>query len=108
MAQVLPYFTALLSRLLLSTIFLTNGVNKRFNWAGTADQMTGEGMVPVEFFLAVAVLFEMGGSLSVLLGWKARLAALALLAFLVPVTLIFHGFCQYEGQAQTEQMILFV
>jgi len=97
-----------LGRLLLSAIFLMSGANKLFRWSETADQMRAEGMVAVPFFLLMAVIFELGGGLSVLLGVKARLGALALIVFLVPVTLIFHDFWQYQGQAQMQQMIHFM
>ena len=97
-----------LGRLLLSAIFLMSGANKLFRWSETADQMRAEGMVAVPFFLLMAVIFELGGGLSVLLGVKARLGALALIVFLVPVTLIFHDFWQYEGAEQQMQMIHFM
>jgi len=85
-----------------------SGANKLFRWSETADQMRAEGMVAVPFFLLMAVIFELGGGLSVLLGVKARLGALALIVFLVPVTLIFHDFWQYEGAEQQMQMIHFM
>jgi putative oxidoreductase len=108
MYRALSYLTAPLGRLLLSAIFLMSGANKLMNWSQTADQMRGEGMVAVPFFLAGAVVFELGGGLSLLLGLKARLGALALVAFLVPVTLIFHDFWQYQDEAQMRQMIHFM
>jgi hypothetical protein len=40
--------------------------------------MAAKGMVVVPFFLTMAILFELGGGLSVLLGFKARLGAWAL------------------------------
>lgn len=108
MSRVLACLTAPLGRVLLSAIFLMSGVNKLFHWSQTAEQMTQEGMVAVPLFLVAAIIFELGGGLSVLLGLKARLGALALVAFLVPVTLIFHDFWQYQGPAQMQQMIHFV
>src|SRR5215472_1654864 len=49
--------------------------------------------VPFASFLvpAAGVLAFLGG-LSVLLGWRARLGALMLVAFLIPVTLTMHAF----------------
>ena len=105
MVRVVQYLTAPLGRMLLTAVFLMSGANKVVHWSQTADQMTKEGMVAVPFFLAMAVLFEVGGGLSVLLGVKARLGAFALIVFLVPVTLIFHDFWQYQGQAQMQQTI---
>ncbi|HYD39523.1 MAG TPA: DoxX family membrane protein [Anaeromyxobacter sp.] len=58
-----------------------------------------------EVLLAVAIGLELAGGLSLLLGWKTRLGAVALLAFLVPVTLVFHAFwAMPAGQAQQEMI----
>lgn len=108
MIRVFEYFTFPLGRLLLSCIFLMSGIHKIFSWPQTAESMRQEGMQFVPFFLIMAILFEVGGGFLVLLGLKARLGALALLVFLVPVTLIFHDFWQYQGEAQTMQMINFL
>jgi putative oxidoreductase len=62
----------------------------------------------VPFFLVGAVGFELGGGFSVLLGYKARLGALALFLFLIPVTLTFHNFWTYPPEQQKMQMILFM
>ena len=74
------------------------------NWSGTAEAMRDVGMQVVTFFLVVAIIVEFCGGFSVLLGIKGRLGALALFAFLIPVTLLFHGFWQYEGAAQVDQL----
>lgn len=105
MSTALQSVTAPLGRLLLSLIFLMSGANKIYNWSQTVDQMEGEGMVAVGFFLVMAIILELGGSLSVLFGMKARLGAAALIVFLVPVTLIFHDFWQYKDEVRMEQMI---
>ena len=43
-----------------------------------------------EFFYAGAILLEMGGALSLWLGWRTRAGAAALILFLIPATMIFH------------------
>ncbi len=94
----------LLGRVLLSGIFLMSGVMKIMKWSATADRMSAEGMPAAPFFLAAAIALEIGGGLAVLLGYQARLGALALVLFLVPATLIFHDFWTYEGEARQNQM----
>jgi putative oxidoreductase len=101
--QVKPY-GALAGRILLAPIFLLSGAMKIMHWNQTADEMAVKGMVAVPFFLALAVLFELGGGLSVLLGYKARLGALALALFLIPVTLVFHDFWTHTGKDMENQM----
>jgi putative oxidoreductase len=95
---------ALVGRVVLSLIFLFSGVMKLFHWSATTESMTKEGMVAVPFFLAMAILFELAGGLSLLLGFKSRYGALALIVFLIPVTLIFHDFWTYEGGQAMNQM----
>jgi len=96
--------TWLTGRILLSQIFLLSGVMKIMNWSQTAEQMASHGMAAVPFFLFMSILIEIGGGLSILLGCQARLGALTLALFLVPVTLVFHNFWAYEGQMMQNQM----
>lgn len=102
-----PWLT-LLGRILLSLIFILSGFGKIGDWSGTASYMASQGMVAVPFFLTMAILFELGGGLSVLLGFKARWGALALICFLIPATLIFHNFWAFTGAEQRMQMINFM
>lgn len=80
----------LVSRVLLSSIFLFSGVKKILGFAATQAYMAQHGMKMTGMFLVLAILFEIGGGLSVLLGYLPRLGALALIAFLVPTTVVFH------------------
>src|SRR5262249_12503602 len=97
-------FVPLVGRVLLSMIFLASGVMKFVNWQETAGFMASKGMVAVGFFLTAAALVELSGGLSVLFGCKARLGALALFLFLIPVTLLFHNFWVFEGMERMNQM----
>jgi putative oxidoreductase len=80
----------LVSRVLLSAIFLFSGFKKVTAFAATQGYMTQYGMRMTGLFLVLAILLELGGGLSVLLGYYPRLGALALLLFLIPTTLVFH------------------
>ena len=80
----------LVSRIFLSSIFLFAGVNKVFAFTATQGYMAAQGMKMTALFLVLTILVEIGGGLSVLLGFFPRLGALALFLFLVPVTLVFH------------------
>jgi putative oxidoreductase len=80
----------LVARILLSGIFLFSGVKKIFGFSMTQAYMTQHGMKMTGLFLVLAILFEIGGGLSVLLGYYPRLGALVLLLFLIPTTIVFH------------------
>ena len=59
--------------------------------------------------LVGAIVFLVAGSLSLILGYKARLGALLLAIFLVLATYFFHAFWkETEPKPQTEQMIQFM
>ena len=102
-----PWLT-LLGRILLSLIFILSGLGKIGDWSGTAGSMAAKGMVAVPFFLTMAILFELGGGLTVLLGFKGRLGAWALVFYLIPVSLIFHNFWAFTGAEQRMQVINFL
>lgn len=108
LVEKLQHVAPLAGRGLLSLIFLLSSVGKIMDWSGTAGYMASKHMPMVPFFLAMAILFELGGGLSVLSGYKARWGALALIVFLIPTTLIFHNFWAYEGMEQKMQMISFL
>jgi len=95
-------------RVLLSLIFIMSGIHKITAWGQTATGMEEEGMVAVPLLLAGAIVFELGGGLSVLFGCGSRLGASALVIFLIPTTLIFHDFWAHEGQERQMQMIQFM
>jgi putative oxidoreductase len=106
--QKLERFAPLLGRILLAQIFLLSGLNKIGAWEQTAGYMASKNLPLVPFFLVAAILFEVGGGLSVALGYKARLGAAALVVFLIPATLIFHNFWALQGMEQQVQMIMFM
>ena len=83
-------FIPLIARLLLSAIFLISAFGKISNFSGTQQYMASYKMPLTGFFLVCAIILEIFGGLSVLLGFKAKLGAIALIIFLIPATLIFH------------------
>jgi putative oxidoreductase len=104
----LERITPLLGRILLALIFLVSGLGKVGGWNETAGYMASKGMPVVPLFLVAAILLEIGGGLSVLLGFRAKLGAAALIVFLIPATFIFHNFWALEGMDQQINMIMFM
>ena len=99
----LKAFGSLIGRILLVIIFLNSGIGKIGNFEGTAQYMAKFGMPNTSFFLFGAIVFELVGSVTVILGYFTRLGALLILIFLLPTTLIFHA-----NFADQIQMIMFV
>jgi len=86
----LKAFAILIGRILLVLIFLNSGIGKIGNFEGTAQYMAKSGMSNTSFFLFGAIVFELVGSVMVILGYFSRLGTLLILIFLIPTTLIFH------------------
>lgn len=99
----LKAFGCLIGRVFLVFIFLNSGIGKIGNFEGTAQYMAKFGMSNTSFFLFGAIVFELVGSATVILGYFTRLGALLILIFLVPTTLIFH-----TNFADRIQMIMFM
>jgi putative oxidoreductase len=104
----LERYGALAGRILIAAIFLMSGTAKFLDWNKTAGMMEKHGMVLINVLLPAAALFELVGGLSLLLGYKSRIGALLLMIFLVPTTLVFHAFWNYEGEQFQMQMINFM
>ena len=109
MSEVLRGPLTVLGRLLLCTIFLLAAVgNKVPHFSDVAKVMGSVGVPAPQLLLAGAIVFLLAGSLSVIVGYKARIGAVLLLAFLALASYYFHPFWKLEGQAQQEQMIQFM
>ena len=109
MFQALRGPLTILSRLLLCTIFLLAAVGDGIpHFSDVARIMESVGVPAPSFLLAGAIVFLVVGSLSVIVGYKARVGAVLLLTFLVLASYYFHPFWKWEGQAQQEQMIQFM
>ena len=93
--------TSLVARLLLSAIFLRSLWAKLANFDGSLGLMTSKGLPGGwvgAVLLGCAIATLAGASLAVLTGWKARVGAWVLFAYLIPVTLIFHGDVSARGE----------
>ena len=86
---------------LLALIFIASGAGKISAYAATQGYMGAMG-VPGEL-LPLVILTEVGGGLALLLGWQARIAALALAGFSLLAAVLFHN--NFEDQIQ---MIMFM
>jgi putative oxidoreductase len=77
-------------RILLATIFLLSGLHKIADPVGTQQYMSAMGMPATGFFLVGAIVLELAGALSLILGYWTRVGATLLIVFMIPATLIFH------------------
>jgi putative oxidoreductase len=86
--RVLP----LVARLLISTIFVNSAISKYFGWEENVQYMTSKHLTHVTILLAAALVVEALGSLSLVVGFGARIAASVMFLYLIPVTVLLHDF----------------
>ena len=90
-----------IGRVMLSTIFLMSAVgNKIPNFNQVAGYVASEGVPAAHLMLVGAILVLLVGSLSVIVGYKARVGATLLLIFLVLATYFFHDYWAFEDAAE--------
>ena len=92
-----------LGRVLLSLIFVMAGIGKIGAPAGTKGYIASVGMPAPDLAYIAAVVIELGVGLALLVGFKARIAAVILAVFTVVATAFFHN--QLGDQIQ---MIMFL
>lgn len=126
--KVVQICLIVLTRFILSSIFLASAMGKIFHWQETEHNLIdvlsewqnyvsfSEGfsnflgaLTPwTSLLLLFGTLLELGGGLLVLLGIREKLGAALLLLFLVPTTILFHQFWFIEGSARELQTVMFL
>ena len=98
-----------LGRVLLCAIFFMAAVGNKIPHFGDVAEVMERVHVPApELMLVGAIVFLLVGSVSVILGYHARMGATLLLIFLILASYYFHAFWKLEGREQQEQMIQFM
>jgi putative oxidoreductase len=87
----------LFSRVLLSLPFLYSGIDKCLHWTAAQREVAASGLPWPTLLHLVTVAMQLGAGFSVLIGIEARLGALLLCLFLVPVTVMYHPFWKRSG-----------
>lgn len=95
-------------RILLALMFVLSGFGKLTNLEGTAAYIASGGL-PAASVLAVGVgLLELFGGLALMIGFKARWAALALGVFTLFASVLFHRYWSMPAEQQMVQQLLFM
>ena len=95
-------------RWLLSLIFLLSAVQTLRDFHSSAADLAEKHVPIAGVILGVAVTVELLGAISLITGLRYRWGALLLLLFLIPVTLIYHAFWQYDGPRRGAQKVHFL
>ena len=88
------------ARVLLALIFLMSAIgNKIPKFSGVVGAMESQGVPAPQIMLLGAIVFLILGSVSIIVGFKARIGATLLLVFLVLATYYFHDFWTWPQDA---------
>ena len=98
----------LIGRILLGLLFVVAGYGKVTGFAGFAGYLAKLGFPAPEVMAVLAILFELGGGILLIVGWQARWAAWGLILFTVVATFAAHRFWDFEAAQRTMQQTQFL
>lgn len=82
----------IIARLLTSVIFVTAGIAKIIAWDSNVTYMATRPLPFIPVLLAAALLIELAGAACLVVGYKTKIAAWIMFAYMVPVTTLYHKF----------------
>jgi putative oxidoreductase len=82
----------LVGRVLIAVLFILAGFGKLMGFDGAVKTIAGAHIPMPEVAAVITIIIELGGGILLVLGWKARWAALAIAVFTVIASFIFHAF----------------
>lgn len=106
--NALNQYGPLAGRILIALIFVFAGFGKITGFEGTVGYIASKGMPLPQLAAIGAIIIELGGGIMLVLGWKTRLAAMALFLFTGLAALIFHNFWAAAPDQAQNQMIHFM
>ncbi len=104
--EVFSNLLILLARICISSLFLWGGTSKVLHWKETVAYMQTK-KIPGSI-LPAAMLLQIVGGLSVLLGFEARIGALLLIVFIIPAAAKLHDFWNILEAEKITQKTLFM
>jgi putative oxidoreductase len=105
--SVVEKFGPLLGRILLALLFIPAGVSKIGGFSGTVGYIASKGLPLPQVAAAGTIVVEVLVGLALLIGFKARWAALILALFTLVAAFLFHNFWAVPADQQMMQSINF-
>lgn len=106
--NALNNFGPLAGRILIALIFVLSGFGKIAGFEGTAAYIASKGLPLPQLAAIGAIIVELGGGILLIIGWKARWAAAAMLVFTAIAAFVFHNFWAVPPDQAQNQMIHFM
>ena len=91
----------LLARILISTLFFTNGIFKIMNYDGTVNWMEGYAIPGI--LIIPAIILEILGPILIILGYQTKITAAFLSVFCLVTAFIFHN--DFSNQMQLNSFL---
>lgn len=98
----------LIARFLLALMFLLAGLSKFGGLEGTAGYIASKGLPMPQLLALGTAALEVVGAVLLMVGWQARWAALALAAFTLLASVLFHNFWAMPAEQQMMQQLMFM
>lgn len=97
-----------LGRTMIALVFLGSGIGKLPDFDATLVNMVDHGLPVASMLLVLSIAIEIMCALSIMIGWKSAIAASVLFVWMIPVTLVFHGFWSMPAERQAVEMAMFM
>ena len=101
-------YGTLLGRVLVALIFVLSGIGKITGFEDTVSYIASMGLPLPQLGAVAAIIVEVGGGLMVVVGWRARWAAAAMLVFTALAAVLFHGFWAVPSDQVLNTMVHFM
>jgi putative oxidoreductase len=99
---------ALVGRILLILLFLDSGYGKIGGFEGTVGYIGSKGLPMPQVLAGAALVVELVAGAMVVIGWKTRWAAAALVVFTLIATFVFHNYWSMPAAQQMMQKLMFL
>ncbi len=90
----------LLGRGLLGLYFIVPGISKITGWEGNVGYMAAHGVPLIPVALAITIVLQIGGGISLLAGYRTQLCGIVLAALTLLINIFMHDFWNVEDAVQ--------
>ncbi len=103
-------YSATVGRILIAIVFIIEGALKVFDFEGFWHALEIDDGIPAAPFVAIlVVIIELGGGISLILGFNARFFSFVMAIYLLIVTLVeYHAWVNADGNFDQGMFELFV
>lgn len=108
MNELLSNLALLIGRILLAAIFLWSGYGKVMHFDYVLADMVKHGIPVANVALMLTIAVELIAAAMLVIGWRARIAALGLFVWMIPVTYLYHPYWTMPAAEQYVQQIMFM